>query len=172
MELDKINRIPDTTQLPNLENGIIQMKVRSCEIVGLFDRDGKISCNFNDDINILTGRNGAGKTTILKLVWYIVSGNILFAINEVSFKKLTVVTDEYECIVYRLARNICKIELTIDGTQYLYEDWAEDGDLGFVNAEDHVNPLLIQKGSSVFFPTFRRIEGGFTLDTPRGKFFK
>ncbi|GAH61246.1 unnamed protein product [marine sediment metagenome] len=38
----------------------------------------KINCDliFNSDINILTGINGSGKTTILKLIWYILSGNI------------------------------------------------------------------------------------------------
>ncbi|MER9923814.1 AAA family ATPase [Mesorhizobium sp. M0048] len=144
------------------------MKIESCEIVGLFDRENKILCNFNDDINILTGRNGAGKTTILKLVWYIVSGNILFALNDIPFQKVTVVTNEYECTVYRLGKNICKIELTIDGVKSFYEDGTDEDDMTYSNAEDNVNPLLIPRGSSVFFPTFRRIEGGFTLDSPRG----
>ncbi|MEM6685751.1 MAG: AAA family ATPase, partial [Bacteroidota bacterium] len=31
--------------------------------------------NFNEDLNILTGKNGCGKTTLLKLIWYVASGN-------------------------------------------------------------------------------------------------
>ena len=28
---------------------------------------------FNEDINIVTGKNGSGKTTLLKLLWYAIS---------------------------------------------------------------------------------------------------
>nr|WP_081731499.1 AAA family ATPase [Mesorhizobium sp. L103C131B0] len=117
------------------------------------------------DSNILTGRNGAGKTTILKLMWYIMSGNILIALNEIQFQKATLKTDEYECVLYKLGRVTCKIELTIGGITTLYEDRGDDED--FRNAEDDVNEILVQHGSSIFFPTFRRIEGGFTLNSQR-----
>ena len=39
---------------------------------GKFDFD----LAFNEDLNILTGKNGSGKTTILKLLWYLISGNL------------------------------------------------------------------------------------------------
>lgn len=142
------------------------MKILEFQVVGLFDRPGEISGVFLKDLNILTGRNGAGKTSILKLLWYIMSGNILIALQEVQFKTATIKTDQYACTVHRLSRAACKIELTVDGETTVYEDVTDD-DFVVENAEDMVNPILVEKGSSVFFPTFRRIEGGFTLNKPR-----
>ncbi len=51
------------------------MKIKQLKIKNLQNR---INCDFkfNEDINIVTGQNGSGKTTILKLLWYLVSGNI------------------------------------------------------------------------------------------------
>ncbi|HCI7192262.1 TPA: AAA family ATPase, partial [Acinetobacter baumannii] len=62
------------------------MKIIKVEIDALFGRNGTICINLNEDLNVLTGRNGAGKTNVLKLIWYIISGNIDKAINEVNFK--------------------------------------------------------------------------------------
>ncbi len=144
------------------------MKIQKFEIVDMFGRDGVISGSSDSDLNILTGRNGAGKTSVLKVLWYIISGNIHHAIREVAFKRATVWTDEYECTVHRISRNTCKIELVIDGKRRHFED-HEDDDLGIYNsAEEEVNTILSGIGSSVFLPTFRRLEGGFTLSTVLG----
>ena len=140
------------------------MRILSFEIVGLFGREGTISANLHEDLNILTGRNGSGKTSILKLLWYVVSGNILIALREIPFSKITLVTTEYECTVYSLSRSTCKIDFaTKDGAKSSYEDTQdEDGDI-LINAEDEPNRILRGCGDSVFLPTFRRIEGGFTI---------
>lgn len=144
------------------------MKLKKLEITGLLGKDEVIDVNFNDDINILTGRNGSGKTSVLKLVWYIISGNILLALREVIFSKVTIVTSEYECTIYKLSRSTCKIELTRDGEKRIFEDILDhDGDAVF-NAEDEVDEILQDKGNSVFLPTFRRIEGGFSLGNSSG----
>jgi ABC-type cobalamin/Fe3+-siderophores transport system ATPase subunit len=141
------------------------MKIIGFEIIGLFGRDQKISGKLHSDLNILTGRNGAGKTTVLKLLWYIMSGNILLALHEIIFQKATIETDLYTCAVTRISQNTCKIEFAEAGEEIrIYEDFRDDNDDIFENAEDQVNPILIDSGSSVFFPTFRRIEGGFTLE--------
>ena len=65
------------------------MKIKSIEISGLFGRKETVLYEFNNDLNILTGRNGSGKTTILKLVWSIISGNISLAIKEINFSSCT-----------------------------------------------------------------------------------
>jgi predicted ATP-binding protein involved in virulence len=139
------------------------MKIKSFEITGLLNRDGQVKIEFNTDLNIITGRNGSGKTSTLKLLWYILSGNVYLALKEVPFRKATLETDEYICTIYRMTSTTCRIDWSFDGRHETFED-AEDGDGDIVwNAEDSANPLLRERGSSVFLPTFRRIEGGFTL---------
>lgn len=57
--------------------------------------------------------------------------------------------------------------MVIDGVIHIFEDDPEDEqsfDTGY--AETKAIPYLVDKGSSIFFPTFRRIEGGFSI-TPR-----
>jgi predicted ATP-binding protein involved in virulence len=144
------------------------MKILSFEVIGLLGNEEPVLLRFNSDLNIITGRNGSGKTSALKLIWYIISGNILLALQEVSFKKATLITDEYECIIVRNGWNSCRVKLTIDGVENIFLD-EEDSEYDFTNyAEDKANDKLKKKGSSVFLPTFRRIEGGFTLGSSRG----
>lgn len=139
------------------------MKIKTFEIAGLFGKENHIKLNFNSDINIITGRNGSGKTSALKLLWYILSGNILLALKEVNFKKATLVTTDYECSVIRLSPHTCRIDWKMDGEQFVFEDIQDDDGDFVINAEDQANRLLTTIGSSVFLPTFRRIEGGFTI---------
>ncbi|MFM7600931.1 MAG: AAA family ATPase [Pseudanabaena sp.] len=51
------------------------MKLKRVSIKGL---NNKVDCDFefHDDINVVTGMNGCGKTTFLKMLWYVISGNI------------------------------------------------------------------------------------------------
>jgi len=144
------------------------LKLLRYEITGLFGRSGSIEADFRTDLNIFTGRNGAGKTTVMKLLWYVMSGNILHALNEVPFSKVYIETDRYECTVFRLSKNTCKVEFKeTEGSVRIFEDEVDiDGDM-LVNAEDEANPAIREHGTSVFFPTFRRIEGGFTLSASR-----
>ena len=55
----------------------------------------------------------------------------------------------------------------MDGRHFTFEDTLDDDGDPIENAEDFADPMLLQAGSSVFFPTFRRIEGGFTLTSTR-----
>ncbi len=139
------------------------MKIKSFEIIGLLGREAPLKVKFNDDMNIITGRNGSGKTSALKLLWFILSGNIYIALREVSFKKATLETTDYECTIYRESQNTCRIDWKTGDQRKVFEDhFDDDGDI-IQNAEDQANELLMNFGSSVFLPTFRRIEGGFTL---------
>ncbi|TCG02053.1 hypothetical protein BZM26_02650 [Paraburkholderia strydomiana] len=141
------------------------MRINYVTVNGLFGKPGITTYNFNTDLNILTGRNGSGKTTIIKLIWAVVSGNILLALREVNFKSCTVNTDEYTCTVIRTGPVHCKIELEIDGESYVLEDDDDDPDAFTEFAEDKAQSVLVERGSSIFFPTFRRIEGGFSTTT-------
>ena len=48
----------------------------------------------------------------------------------------------------------------------VFEDIVDGEDDVVVNAEDEANPRRSGQGSSVFLPTFRRIEGGFSSILP------
>jgi predicted ATP-binding protein involved in virulence len=142
------------------------MRINHITVNGLFGKNGVATYSFNEDLNILTGRNGSGKTTIIKLAWSIISGNILLALREINFKSCTVVTDEYSCTVIRTGPLHCKIEMEFDDERHIFEDDSSDPDEPFAeSAEDKAGPIIMSKGSSIFFPTFRRIEGGFSIVT-------
>lgn len=140
------------------------MYIKRFEVFGLFGRDKSIYLNFNRDLNILTGKNGAGKTSLLKLAWYIMSGNIWRAVKEINFKKATLETSEYSCTVYRLSQVQCRIDWEYAGKRETFEDLEDSDGVVIFDAEDQVKDRLMSIGSSVFLPTFRRIEGGFTLN--------
>ena len=142
------------------------MKLKEVYITGLFGRQDNVQYSFNDDLNILTGRNGAGKTTVIKLAWFIISGNISLALKEIDFDSCKIVTDIYECTVYKANKSSCEIKFLHDGKEYMFKDDVdEDGDhLPFMDkAEEKAVKYLSKLGNTIFFPTFRRIEGGFSL---------
>lgn len=143
------------------------MKILKFEIIGLFGKNNSVSGTFNEDLNILTGKNGAGKTTILKILWYVVSGNLSLALSEVSFKRVFVKTDIYEITIYRLNHNTCRVEFVMAGQKHEFEDHYDHDNDTFVAAEESADQILVDQGSSVFLPTFRRIEGGFSLNPKR-----
>lgn len=138
------------------------MRIERFEIDGLLGK-GDLRVDWVDsDLAILTGRNGAGKTSVLKILWSIISGNILIGLDEVAFKRARVVTDEYDCTVHRIGPRRCIVDLVMeDGSVERLEDDADD-EFGEA-AENKANQRLISLGRSLFFPTFRRIEGGFTI---------
>lgn len=143
------------------------MKVNYFEVTGLFGSPEPISGHLNSDLNLVTGRNGTGKTSILKLLWFTLSGNILLALKEVEFRRFTLETDQYRVVIHRLSRMTCRIEYKSATEEFVSED-EQDVDGEFIsNAEDPINSRLQEFGSSVFLPTFRRIEGGFGLSDAR-----
>src|SRR5260370_28152043 len=77
--------------------------------------------------------------------------------------RATLKTDLYEITIFRINRNTCKIELTLRGEEKVQYEDEEDDEEHFWSAEERPNQILQELGGSVFFPTFRRIEGGFTL---------
>ena len=139
------------------------MIINYVEIDSLFGREGTLTLNFHDDINVLTGKNGAGKTNILKLIWYIISGNIDKAIEEINFRSCLIKTSLYEIRVNLIRRNYCIVYITPKDKETITFMDYEDEDV-LISAEDEANRYIKNIGSSVFLPTFRRIEGGFTLD--------
>lgn len=48
--------------------------IKELIIKGLYNKYDFLEFAFNDDLNLLTGLNGCGKTTLLKTLWFINSG--------------------------------------------------------------------------------------------------
>lgn len=142
------------------------MKLKSVSIRGL---NNKLDCDFefHNDINIVTGINGCGKTTFLKILWYAISGNIERIISEISFKSFNLETSSFSLSLINKG----------NGTEweYIKNEIKQNGDinLGEYNPTGGLALLqsLILKNSesSLFFPTFRRIEGGYSLINPRSQ---
>ncbi len=134
--------------------------IRKMEVKGLNKRVDH-AWEFNEDLNIITGRNGSGKTTLLKLMWYLISGNLERIIPEILFQSVAVETDSFSV----------SIQIESDKGKLLYRFADEDEvDLAFQipwrRADDERIYRLNQRiagtmNNSLFFPTFRRIEGGF-----------
>lgn len=140
------------------------MKINEIEVIGLNNSTHPIILKFNDDINIITGRNGSGKTTILKLMWYCISANIERAIREINFEKVVIKTSKYKLTVElhetknkKMAHYIVESpagEVLLDK-----KEPVQRADL--VEAANQLTVELLD--TSIFFPTFRRIEGGFSM---------
>ena len=146
--------------------------IRCLKVKGLNNRfDGEFE--FNEDLNIFTGANGSGKTTLLKLIWYFISGNLQQIVLEIPFYTISIQTDLFELSMKRVKPD----RVTFD---YDYSFGGEEGGGGFIiiDAEtrkidrkdvDSVsaleNRIARTTKRSLFFPTFRRIEGGFSRVT-------
>jgi len=139
------------------------MFLEKLTVNGLGGDTAGIDVDFNKDLNILTGKNGSGKTTALKLLWYIISGNIEHAIEEIPFVQVRVVTNNYTITINRAARPTPEIVLAVNGKESRFEQvFDQDGD-PTNDPVEAANMAVKEFGASVFFPTFRRIEGGFSI---------
>ncbi|WP_132996837.1 AAA family ATPase [Sulfitobacter pontiacus] len=141
------------------------MKIRRVEVTGLLGRNQTLSVDLHDDLNIITGRNGAGKTTFLKLCWYLVSGSINQALSEIDFERLRIVTDRYAVVINKINDSTCTGEIIneVYGKRFFQDEFIDDEGLMISDARDLLSEALTSEGSSMFFPTFRRIEGGYTM---------
>lgn len=130
---------------------------------------GRASFEMRPGLNILTGKNGSGKTTILKFIWYLISGNIEQALLETPFSYAKVVTDKVALEIDNRPSDSRIYRITEMGheTTELRVEFDEDGDPVWYGPDDDpddvANAIVSGSGSSIFFPTFRRIEGGFGI---------
>lgn len=145
------------------------MKINKIEIIGLNNSEKVISISFNDDINIITGRNGSGKTTILKLMWYCISANIERAVEEIIFEKVVIQTSEYILTVEKIElknKNMIHVVVASHLGEVLLDDKEPINRERVVERANEITVKLFD--TSIFFPTFRRIEGGFSMDSSNG----
>lgn len=124
----------------------------------------------NHDLNIITGKNGSGKTTLLKLIWYLISGNIHRAIVETPFSYATIELNEYSMSID--ISDPDHPEITVDrfGEERIFKKLSvnelDEHDMFELDDEDPIveaGGFTEDFGQSLYFPTFRRVEGGYTI---------
>jgi predicted ATP-binding protein involved in virulence len=138
--------------------------IRYLKIEGLNGSTKPLEFNFNDDLNLFTGLNGCGKTTILKLLWFVNCGKISDCLHEVDFSSLLLKTDNYELQIVNKGDSY--------KTKWKSKDDKDEQDLpilvdGIIRRRtvmDFNEKFYPYSESSIFFPTFRRIEGGFSME--------
>lgn len=146
------------------------MKIKKLEIKGLHGNQEPLILDFNDDLNILSGRNGAGKTTILKLMWYLISGNFDKAVAEIKFDSVELETDIYTLIIdidFSNKNTPFKSNLKLKKSNVLKNFEADEELTNLIRTKktSDITWYLTQYiESSFFMPTFRMIEGGFTTE--------
>lgn len=123
---------------------------------------------FNEDLNIITGANGSGKTTLLKLLWYLISGHLEQILAEIPFHSIVIQTDLFTLSMERVKPDQVMLDYSFGKEEGASEFIVIDAETGRINGKDvdWVNALEKRiartTNRSLFFPTFRRIEGGFS----------
>jgi len=127
---------------------------------------------FYPDVNILTGINGAGKTSVLRLAWYVMSANIERVFDDCSFDHLEMETTQFKLGITSSAIGGKKPSISIDYRDIENNTFKKDLPLhSFRHEVEQINQFTVQLKKSVptvMFPTFRRIEGGFSYLGQRG----
>jgi predicted ATPase len=147
--------------------------IKSLIVRGLNGREN-YNLVFYEDINIFTGRNGAGKTTILKMIWYLISGNIERALEEIDFEYAYLEADTFQIEVQnsKESPDIAHIKYTVNNKTEEANVLNDDRrfltprtlDVDKIVEINKINVAISEAAdSSIFFPTFRRIEGGFSI---------
>jgi predicted ATPase len=141
--------------------------IKSLKAVGL-NRFPPIDLQFHEDINVITGKNGSGKTTVLKLLWYAISGNLERIIPEIRLESFELETDR---IFVRMQiegssnRRFITVSYRIGESKVETISESIERSMQWEILQEANRRIAFASGSSFFFPTFRRIEGGFSILT-------
>ena len=150
--------------------------IKKLIVSGLNGNNASIEMDFNEDINLFTGKNGCGKTTILKILWFIQSGHIENLITEVVFKSI-------QCDFTDDSNKLLSVTITKDNDVFTIKGLRKNSPIKIDRREiirgglrrriimpslfDDDIPPYYRNTTSIFFPTFRRIEGGFGIEDLR-----
>ena len=139
--------------------------IQKLYVEGLNSRTHALDLTFHSDLNLLTGKNGSSKTTILKLIWFLNSGKLLNLIKEINFTYAELTTSNGSISVRRdLNNNTVAIGINDDKPFTLSDINLRELEM---RRPSRINEKLtsIHRLSipTIFFPTFRRIEGGFSM---------
>lgn len=151
--------------------------IRRFSVKGLRHK-ANFTFDVNAHLNIFTGKNGIGKTTLLKFIWYMFSGNLRPLFLEIDFEEAELITDGFRVFIRNSEmgdeRGVRQAHLVFEGNNIA--KWERtiryrNGEL-LMASRDLSSELCSLIGmtleNSVFFPTFRRIEGGFMMNYGMG----
>jgi predicted ATPase len=151
--------------------------IKSFRVTGLWGHFDFSKDDFHEDCNIFTGSNGTGKTTLLKLIWYMMSGHFKQALLEIDFRKAELVLTTGTALLEKRPaskddRRPNDPQTPIDGEVALIQLKTPDNSTVFSLISIPIAEISVYLNSeaptstfsSIFFPTFRRIEGGFSLE--------
>ena len=144
--------------------------IRSLEVKGLNNRLSD-KFKFHEDLNIFTGPNGSCKTTLLKLIWYFISGNLQQIVLEIPFHTISIQTDMFNFSMERVEPARVTIDYSFGKEEGESESIVIAAETGKIDQKDVDWISALEKRiarttkQSLFFPTFRRIEGGFSRVT-------
>lgn len=145
--------------------------IQSLEVKGLNNRfdyefPGDEFPEFFPDFNLFTGTIGTGKTTLLKLIWYLTSGNLQRVIYEIPFQSVSIKTSQFSLSMDQTDSN--QFNLNYQFTEL--ENRAKfvldkrDSTVVLKQLEELNENIASVMGSSLFFPTFRRMERNLWKD--------
>ena len=96
--------------------------MRSFKIQGLHDSK-TVSIHFNNAVNIFVGENGVGKTTVLNILYYLLSGNYI-ELKKINFTTISIGFDEQEIIEFSKDEVLDYIDSPYEDEIYLkYLSW-------------------------------------------------
>lgn len=139
------------------------MKIKRIKVTGL---NGHMTAAYDlhGDINVITGLNGSGKTTLLKTMWYLISGNAERIAPEINFDSIELETNLYH-ISMQQQKGFVQWEFEDDkNKERVVRKYKDIDDPSPRSNIEELNRLTrAHRTSSLYFPTFRRIEGGYSM---------
>lgn len=140
--------------------------IKKLVVDGLNNRKKTLELEFFPDLNLLTGKNGSSKTTILKLIWFLNSGRILNLVKEINFQYAELTTSNSSISIKQDSENNT-VTIGIDNEKPFTISDLNLRELEMrrpVRINEKFMEILKLSIPTIFFPTFRRIEGGFSMD--------
>jgi len=140
--------------------------IKKLMVEGLNNQSKLLELDFHPDLNLLTGKNGSSKTTILKLIWFLNSGRILNLIKEINFVSVELTTSNSFISIKRdIENNTVTIRLDKEKPFTLSDVNLRELELRRpTRINEKFSDIFKLSIPTIFFPTFRRIEGGFTME--------
>jgi len=140
--------------------------IKKLYIEGLNGREKPLELEFKPDLNLLTGKNGSSKTTILKMLWFLNSGKIVNLVKEINFTYTEIITSNIRLYVRKNISNNT-VSIGINDEKPIPISLANLRELELrrpTRIRERLSEIYKLAVPTIFFPTFRRIEGGFSMD--------